>query len=270
MNKMKSGKKGWVIVKLDLFKAYNKVNRDFLKNVLLSFHFSSKWVNLILIYVSTVNHFVLINGNPSDSFSPRCGLRQGDPLSPYLFILCMKVLSSLINMEVEDGSWIPFKIKNLIFSHLLFADNVLLFSRTDKSSIEALNRCLNQFLSSLSLIVNYDKSSLWFSKNSRSFGIQRAKNILNIRSSSSLGTYLGFPLDVSSRIKDFKTIKDKILANFDLWKSKHLSLSGKATLINLSLWPKLRISCKACFFPKLFVVPWIKLSMTFLGGSRQF
>lgn len=99
MSRNKKGKKRWVMIKLDLFKAYDKLNWDFLKSVLESFNFSSKWINIIMSCVSYVKHAILINGSRSESFYLDCGLRQGDMLSPFLFILCMEVLSKLINYE---------------------------------------------------------------------------------------------------------------------------------------------------------------------------
>lgn len=103
MKRNKSGKKGWVVVKLDFFKAYEKLNWNFLKKVLDTLRFPQKWINIIMSCVSSVRHAILINGSPSNAFSLQCGIRQGDPLSSFLFILCMEVLPSLINHEVKEG-----------------------------------------------------------------------------------------------------------------------------------------------------------------------
>lgn len=115
--------------------------------------------------VSSVKHSILVNGSPTEFFHPKCGIRQGDPLSLYLFLLCMEAFSSLINVEVSKGTWKPFKINSCSFSHLLFVDDVLLFSAVNPSSLAAVKCCLDSFLACSGLMVNYDKSSLWFSNN---------------------------------------------------------------------------------------------------------
>ena len=82
-------------LKLDMAKAYDRIEWSFLIDVLDSMGFSQKWKNLVLNCISSVSFSVLLNGSPCQTFSPQHGLRQGDPLSPYLFILCAKVFSGL-------------------------------------------------------------------------------------------------------------------------------------------------------------------------------
>lgn len=162
----------------------------------------------------------------------------------------MEVLSYLINKELCEGQWEPFKINNVEFSHLLFADDVLLFSSMDKNSLLAINRCLSTFFSSSGLSLNVDKSSLWFSKNTHPDDIAAAESILGIRAVNSLGNYLGYPLGIGSKVRDFKIMKDKILAKFEMWKSKHLSAAGKLTLINSVIVPTASYLMQFFLFPK--------------------
>lgn len=93
----RKGKGRWFILKLDLEKAYDKLEGGFIKNCLLFYGLDQAFVNMIMNCVSTISSTVLVNGIPADSFSPSRGIRQGDPLSPYLFIICMEVLSFLIH-----------------------------------------------------------------------------------------------------------------------------------------------------------------------------
>jgi hypothetical protein len=94
--KQKKGKPGACVVKLDMAKAYDRVEWNYLQMIMLQMGFSCHWVNLIMHCVESVKLFVRINGYFSESFSPSRGIHQGDPLSPYLFFLCAEGLSCLL------------------------------------------------------------------------------------------------------------------------------------------------------------------------------
>ena len=106
LKKKQKGKWGFRVLKLDMNKAYDRINWNFLMAVLNSMKFSPKWVNWIRQCVTTVSYSVLVNGSPSKPFHPSRGLRQGDLVFPYLFLLYANVLScALIKQE---------NLKNLI------------------------------------------------------------------------------------------------------------------------------------------------------------
>ena len=88
-------------LKIDLQKAYDRLSWQFLEKVLKAFGFYPVWVHRVITCVSTTRMTLMLNGAPVHNFSPKRGLHQGDPLSPYLFILAMEVLSRLINQKVE-------------------------------------------------------------------------------------------------------------------------------------------------------------------------
>jgi hypothetical protein len=99
----KQGKAGFCAVKLDMHKAYDRVEWGFLRDMMTRLGFATRWVNLIMFCVSTVNYIVWFNSDETERFTPTRGLRQGDPLSSYLFLLCAEGLSSLLTYEEENG-----------------------------------------------------------------------------------------------------------------------------------------------------------------------
>ena len=108
--------------------------------------FPNKWRKWISFCISTVRFSILINGEASGFFSSSRGLRQGDPLSPLLFILVMETLSRLVIKAGEEGFLNGFHISNplsegLVISHLLFADDTLVFCKPDESNVGYL-RCI--------------------------------------------------------------------------------------------------------------------------------
>ena len=135
----KEGKKG-LICKLDIEKAYDSVNWQFLMRVMEKMGFGTKWREWIWSCISTAKFSVLVNGEPAGFFSSSKGLRQGDPLSPYLFIMGMEVLSALIRRAVEGGCISGCRIQRgrgqaVIISHLLFADDAIVFCEAKKEDM---------------------------------------------------------------------------------------------------------------------------------------
>ena len=115
-------------------------------------------------YVSTTTISILINGGKSGSFKPTRGIRQGDPLSPYLFILCMKYLGFLINESCRMKDWIPLKAsrQSLGVSHLFFADDLMLFAKVNKAGAESIKKVLSIFCKDSGQLVSAEKSRIYF------------------------------------------------------------------------------------------------------------
>lgn len=122
-----------VMCKMDLEKAYDHINWDFLLYVLRRCGFGEKWCSWIAYCISFVRFSVLVNGSPNGFFSSSRGLRQGDPLSPLLFVFVMEALSRMISTVVSGGLLEGFIVGNASFSHLLFADDTLVFCNTRPS-----------------------------------------------------------------------------------------------------------------------------------------
>ena len=136
MKKKRKGKWGFAALKLHMNKAYDRINWNFLIDVLKRMGFSQTWVTWITQCVTTVSYSVSINGSPFNSFIPAKGLRQGDPLSLYLFLLFANVLSCALLKQETSSHLKGIKISkaNQPLSHLLFVDESFLFFKNDKIS----------------------------------------------------------------------------------------------------------------------------------------
>ena len=189
-------KKCYVAFKLDMEKAFDNVNWNFLNSCLHDFGFPDITIKLIMHCVSSSTFSILWNGNKMPPFKPSHGLRQGDPLSPYLFILCMEKLSIAINNAVLQGNWDPIHITNggPKISHLLFADDVLLFTKAKNSQFHFINALFDRFTRAAGLKINIFKSRAFYSTGTPQAKIYNLTTISGIRSTTSLGKYLGFPM----------------------------------------------------------------------------
>jgi hypothetical protein len=134
------GKFGSCAVKLDMHKAYDRVEWCFLESIMIKLGFNPDWVKLIMACVSSVRYKVRFNNGESEMIIPTRGLRQGDPLSPYLFLLCAEGLTAMINAEEEEGNIIGVKVCRAApaISHLLFADDSLILMRADSRNASSL------------------------------------------------------------------------------------------------------------------------------------
>jgi hypothetical protein len=127
-----------VMCKMDLEKAYDHINWDFLLYVLRRCGFGGKWCSWIAYCISFVRFSVLVNGSSNGFFSSSRGLRQGDPLSPLLFVFVMEALSRMISTVVSGGLLEGFIVGNATFSHLLFVDDTLIFCNARPSQLRYL------------------------------------------------------------------------------------------------------------------------------------
>lgn len=149
-------KKGFLSLKLDISKAYDKIEWDYLWCILTRIGFSLKWTNLVMELVCLVSFSFIVNESLRGYLHPSRGIRQGDPISPYLFLLCAEGLSGLISKREVEG-----KIQGVTISscgpsvnHLLFADDSLLFCRATESECHQINEILSSYECASSQKVN--------------------------------------------------------------------------------------------------------------------
>ena len=148
-------------------KAYDRVKWIWLEKIVNRLGFDEKWRNLVMQCVTTVTYSVRINGKPKGHIIPTRGIRQGNPLSPYLFLLCAEGLSSHIKKVVDDGV-----MEGLVIcpggprlSHLFFVDNSLIFCKASIEECNSLQRILTVYEEASRQQLNHTKTSLFFSSN---------------------------------------------------------------------------------------------------------
>ncbi|PNY16050.1 ribonuclease H, partial [Trifolium pratense] len=227
-------KNGFVGIKTDMAKAYDRVEWDFLEATLSTMGFPSTMVATIMKCVKTVKFSILINGHPSQEFYPQRGLRQGDPLSPYLFIICADVLSGLITKAQKEklihGVTICQGAPDI--SHLFFADDSLIFCRSNTKEVSTIQNIIQTYQKASGQLVNLAKSEMVFSKGVPNNTKQDVSNILPMQIQNQFSKYLGMPIALGrSKKQIFNFIQEKIWKKLKGWKEKHLSFAGRGTLI---------------------------------------
>jgi hypothetical protein len=160
-------KVGFIGIKLDMSKAYNRVQWCFLDAVMRRMGFVERWVQLIMECVRSISYAVLINGKEVGGIQPTRGLQQGDPLFSYLFLFCAEALSSLpkqaeLNVSVNG---VPTSKHGPRISHLFFADDSLLFRKANPVEWCRLLNILDKYEAASDQKLNMAKTSIFFSCN---------------------------------------------------------------------------------------------------------
>lgn len=226
--------------KLDLTKAYDRVEWKYLEEVLLKYGFCQKWVSWIMSCVRSVRYAVKLNGEMLDSFYPSRGLRQGDPLSPYLFLFVAEGLSRALEAECSISNITPLKVARGApgISHLLFADDSLLFFKATGDQATSIKSALNVFQKGTGQLLSPSKCSILLSKVCPEHIQEEIMHTLDINSSTFEEKYLGLPTP-KGRMKDshFQPIFDRFTKRLTDWAERYMSYGEKKFWSNQSLKP---------------------------------
>ena len=220
-------------VKTDMSKAYDCLEWGFIKSVLTHMGFAERWISWVMTCIESVSYSFLVNGSPQVYVKPSRGIRQGDPLSPYIFILCTEVLSALCDKAMDDGSLAGVRVSrhSPAINHLLFADDTMFFYKSNPASVTALSTILNQYKTLSGQRINLLKSTITFSAKTPSEVKTRVRHTLFIEAEGGMGKYLGLPELFGRRKRDiFASIVDRIRQKTFSWTSRFLSGARKQVL----------------------------------------
>jgi hypothetical protein len=226
----RSGENGVAAIKLDMSKAYDRVEWGFLHSMMLKLGFRQQWANLVMRCVSSVNYCIKINGEYTEPIIPQRGLRQGDPLSPYLFIICADGLSAMLERAESEQKIVGIKVCPAAPSvnHLFFVDDSLILMRAQNEEAAELKRILAVYERVSRQMINKDKSSILFSSNTKRTVRVHMKATLSISQEKWGERYLGLHVSIGiSKKKAFAYIKQKIWCRVQGWQEKMLSKAGK-------------------------------------------
>ena len=154
---------GYMALKLDMRKAYDRVEWVFLEKIILKMGFNARWVSTIMACIKSVSYSILLNGQPHGHIVLDRGLRQGDPLSQYLFLLITEGLHSLFKKAEEDGviRGVSLCANGPRISHLLFADDSLVFCKATISECVQIQSVLHRYEQAFGQSINGAKTSIF-------------------------------------------------------------------------------------------------------------
>ncbi|XP_019173838.1 PREDICTED: uncharacterized protein LOC109169412 [Ipomoea nil] len=268
----KKGETGYMAIKLDLEKAYDRLSWDFIRDTLDKTGFTGTLKELMMTCIQTPRLSLIWNGERLEAFRPERGIRQGDAMSPAIFVLCMERLSQMIVMNREKKVWKGIKIaKNgPTLTHLCFADDMVLFTEASMEQANVILECLEQFCQASGQKISLSKSQVFFSKNTSRQKVDDISRRLGIERTTNLGKYLGVPA-IHGRVTSatHSDLLARISGRLDGWKAKTLSLAGRVVLARSVLNAMPAYTMQTTYLPKGVCLEIEKRTRKFVWGSSD-
>jgi hypothetical protein len=224
---------GNLALKIDITKAFDTLDWNFLIKVLTAFGFNEKFCNWIKVILHSAFLSISINGKSQGYFNCSRGVRQGDPLSPLLFCLAEEVLSRSISLLVSQGrlNQITGTRNCMIPSHSFYADDLLVFCKGNLSGIRAIKALFDQYALESGQVINTSKSTI-FSGSITPGRISLIVQLLNFKLGSIPFNYLGVPIFKGKpKTIHLQPIADRIKLKLSAWKASLLSIAGRVQLV---------------------------------------
>lgn len=180
-----------IALKVDITKAYDSLQWNYLISMMRKMGFPNCWINWIHVCLESASFQILINGEPGKMFHASNGVRQGDPLAPYLFLIGMEGLSCMLKKAMDGGLISPACAGDTKISHILYADDIMVFGKNDVTEALAIKKIFERFELISGLRMNPMKSQLIMGRSSNRVCLQQCLGINLVDLPSS---YLGLPL----------------------------------------------------------------------------
>ena len=233
LEEVKRKKKECVVFKVDYEKTYDSVSWEFIYYMLGRLGFCDKWIDWIKNCLESSSISVLVNGSPTTEFKPLKGLRQGDPLAPFLFLIAVEGLAGVVRQAEEKKLVESIEVgeKQVKVSMLQFADDTLFFCKASIQSVLTLKAILKCFELASGLKVNYSKSKV----GGVGVNMNQTKifaSILNCDIMKAPFSYLGMMVGGNHKRCGFwEGMLNKLRMRLSAWKGKSLSLADRLCLI---------------------------------------
>ncbi|KAJ0768031.1 putative RNA-directed DNA polymerase [Helianthus annuus] len=221
------------LFKIDFEKAYDNVHWGFLMSIMKQMRFPDRWCHWIRGVLASAASSVLVNGSPTFEFSCSKGIRQGDPISPFLFIIVMEALSSIIRRACRMGMFEGVRLPNSgpMLSHLLYADDAMVMGEWTQANFRSLRRLLWVFRLCSGLRININKSML-YGIGKPIMEVQDKATWLGCRYGEVPFKYLGILVGGNmSRINSWDPVIQVFKKRLSLWKARTLSMGGRLVLV---------------------------------------
>ncbi|XP_074283051.1 uncharacterized protein LOC141607600 [Silene latifolia] len=258
------------LIKVDIRKAFDSSQWSFISDMLKEFGFPQQFIKWIQGCITGTWFSLKLNGGLHGFFPGKSGVRQEDPLSPYIFVLSMEILSRFLRQLCKQPqvSFHP-KCCKLNLTHLIFADDLMVFIRGDVPSVRAIKGALNDFSMISGLTATVDETSIYFG------GVSQAvQEAILADTGFSTGSfpfrYLGLPLGPSRySITMFDSLFLKVQNKVQHWSAKLLTYAGKLHLLNVVLFGIENFWCSSALLPKEVIIKLTQLSRNFFSGIPQ-
>ncbi|XP_058762795.1 uncharacterized protein LOC131636156 [Vicia villosa] len=258
------------LIQLDLQKAYDMLNWNALQSIMMEIGLPSRFIQWVMATVTSVSYVFNVNGELTHTMQACRGIRQGDPISPLLFVLMMEYLSRLLaKMQVNQNFKLHAKCEKLGLTNLTFADDILLFCRGEVNYVRLLLSTVESFSMSTGLVMNPQKCKFCCGGVDH---ITKAamKDIMGFEEGQLLVRYLGVPLPSKRlNITHYLPLIEKIVGRIDHWTSKLLSYAGKIQLIQSVAFAITRFWLQCFPIPKFVLTKIDSICRTFLWTAKH-